>query len=58
MDQKSQIPKFEDEMGKVREYVDIIKKLRELPDHDCHRSPEDGCHVCDLWFRFKEEYGK
>jgi len=45
------IPKFEDEMDKIRKNT----QLKEY-DHDCKLSPNDGCEVCQENWEIKEKY--
>jgi len=33
---------------------EMVSKSKEVPEHDCHRSPEDGCD-CDRLYDAKQE---
>ncbi len=39
-------------MKKLPKQLRFESLIEELDNHDCHKSPEDGCKVCD------ELYGK
>lgn len=28
---------------------EAARSMKNVPDHDCHSSPEDGCEFCDSW---------
>lgn len=39
--------------AKIEEYY-----FDQIPEHDCHASPEDGCEFCNEWYEQREVSSK